>query len=54
MTTVIAIAFLLGFFALMAVGLLVAKKTLKRGCSLGADCTCKTNPAPASDCEHKT
>lgn len=55
MTYFITIVVLLALFILMALGLILAKKTLKRGCSLGDDCTCKNDPkkSPPEDCEHK-
>ena len=55
MTYIITIIVLLASFILMAAGLLLAKKTLKRGCSLGDDCTCKNDPqkSVSEDCEHK-
>ena len=42
-------------FLLLGIGLIVAKKTLKKGCSLGPDCTCKNTPEDSSskDCEHR-
>ncbi len=44
----------LASFLLLGIGLIVAKKTLKRGCSLGADCTCKNDPeASSKECEHR-
>lgn len=54
MTTFIAVIILVVCFGLMAVGLIFAKKVLKRGCTLGDDCTCKKNPESSPDnCEYK-
>jgi hypothetical protein len=40
-------------FAAMALGLIVAGRTLKKGCSLGSDCLCKNDPEKSpKDCEH--
>jgi len=54
MNTLLAILVLAGCFALLAIGFILAKKTLKKGCSLGPDCACKNIPEknPSEDCDH--
>ncbi|MDP2653564.1 MAG: hypothetical protein Q8Q08_05965 [Candidatus Omnitrophota bacterium] len=50
----LSILVLIGCFGMMAIGLILARKTLKKGCSLGPDCHCKNDPPKSSDdCEHK-
>jgi len=43
-------------FAGMAIGLLLTKKVLKKGCALGPDCACQKEPDPKAekaDCKHQ-
>jgi len=51
MTYVIALLILLIGAAGMAIGLILKKKTLKRGCSMDPDeCTCLKNNIDPADC----
>jgi len=52
MTYILSILILILVFALMAVGLIFAKKVLKKGCSLGPDCSCKTKNISPEDCDN--
>ncbi len=55
MTYVIAILVLAVCFGLLCAGLLFARRALRKGCSLGPDCHCKTEstrPTPDEECEH--
>ncbi|MDO8580826.1 MAG: hypothetical protein Q7S13_05035 [Candidatus Omnitrophota bacterium] len=55
MNILLAIVIVAGCFAFMGIGLLLAKKSLKRGCSVDPDaCACRKEGKDPASCDQET